>query len=276
MAMLKKFHSKQPPVKMAPHGLFLYGQAAAGTSDYSLSERKMSELVERFPEHALRNKAQYWVAEAKFRRKEYDSAERSFLELTTRLKPENRQSWMGMVPLRLAQIEAHRGQWRSALDKARAITGNYPGFRQQFEVAYLIGRCRASVGQFDAAREAYRAVLADSRANGKETAAMAQWMIGESYMHQRNYDQAVSEYLRVEVLHDWPEWRACGLFQAAKCYVAMNQKQPAIETFSRLMTRYPDSEYAGKSKLRVAALRSDAKPKVRVADRSEQNAKKSN
>ena len=33
-----------------------------------------------------------------------------------------------------------------------------------------------------------------------ETAAMAQWMIGETFFHQNNYDEALRAYSRVEIL----------------------------------------------------------------------------
>ncbi|MEM7313971.1 MAG: tetratricopeptide repeat protein [Planctomycetota bacterium] len=262
---LAEFDSKEPSDKLAPHGLFLHGQTAAAARQFKLSEKKMSELVRRFPEHPLRDKAEYWVGEAQFRQEQYEAAETTLRNLANRLQ-DNNKPWTGMVPLRLAQIHAHRDEWRAALELARAISGDYPDFRQSFEVNYLIGRCRALLGQFDAAREAYRTVLSDPRSYGKETAAMAQWMIGETHMHQRNYDQAVSDYLRVETLHAWPEWQACGLYQAAQCYAAMKRRGPAIETYSRLMARFPASEYAAKSKAQIASLTSD-KSNVRVADR---------
>ena len=44
-----------------------------------------------------------------------------------------------------------------------------------------------------------------------ETAAMAQWMIGETYFHQKNYEAALREYLRLEILYAYPDLAGGGL-----------------------------------------------------------------
>ena len=47
------------------------------------------------------------------------------------------------------------------------------------------------VAEFREARTSYEAVLADKRAQGAEVAAQAQFMIAETYFHQRDYQSAV-------------------------------------------------------------------------------------
>ena len=83
---------------------------------------------------------------------------------------------------------------------------------------------------------------------------MAQWMIGETYMHQDDVDLALSAYLRVETLHDWPEWSAAGLLQAAKCYQQMNRWRPAAETLTRLVEKYPTTRFVKDARERLATL----------------------
>ena len=40
---------------------------------------------------------------------------------------------------------------------------------------------------------------------------MAQWMIGETYFHQKNYDAAIRAYLELEALYAFPTWQAAAL-----------------------------------------------------------------
>jgi len=56
---------------------------------------------------------------------------------------------------------------------------------------------------------------------------MAQWMIGESYLHQKKYHDAIRAYLRGEGLYDFPKWQAVSLLQAGKCYEALGQWREA-------------------------------------------------
>ncbi|MDD0425268.1 hypothetical protein PS059_24805, partial [Shigella sonnei] len=64
------------------------------------------------------------------------------------------------------------------------------------------------MGELRAAREAYRDALAAPNAAKTETAAMAQWMIGETWFHQGDYAQAIREYLRGQTLYGYPRWQA--------------------------------------------------------------------
>ena len=103
-----------------------------------------------------------------------------------------------------------------------------------------------------------------------ETAAMAQWMIGETFFHQESFEEAVAAYLRVEILYDWPKWQAGALLQAAKCQELLGRYQQAIETYDRLIRTYPDSEFTeeAKHRLRVAQKhRARRRPKDRPKDR---------
>jgi cellulose synthase operon protein C len=159
-----------------------------------------------------------------------------------------------MIPLRQAQALGQQNHWSEALEIAQRIAAAWPDFAEQYEADYVIGRALASRGEFAAAREAYGRVIRSSTGAKTETAAMAQWMIGESYFHQESYAEAVAAYLRVEVLYDWPKWQAGALLQAAKCLEMLGQVNEAIESYERLIRTYPDSEFTeeARRRLRVA------------------------
>ena len=127
----------------------------------------------------------------------------------------------------------------------------FPDFRQLYEAHYLIGRSLANDGQFNAAREAYELVLSSPAGGQSETAAMAQWMIGESYFHQKQYDNAIRAYLRVEILYDFPSWRAHALLQAGKCYEEKNLGNEAIRLYARILKEFPESKLVDKASERM-------------------------
>jgi len=57
----------------------------------------------------------------------------------------------------------------------------------------------------------------DARKGG-DLAARAQLMRGETYFHQKNYHEAIREFLKVDILYDAPSWQAAALLEAGKVY----------------------------------------------------------
>ena len=227
---------------MLCHTLFLQGQVAAMREHWDQVTGPMRRLADEFSDHVLELPARYWIAEAAYRLENYEQADTLFSDLEKRT-PDANSKWVAMIPLRRAQMMAHTRDWQSAQKLVCDLAERFPEFQQIYEADYLLGRCLAAQARFTEARSAYRRVTA-SQAGGKtETAAMAQWMIGESYFHQKQYDEAIRAYFRVEILYDYPKWRAAGLLQSAKCYELKKQWKKAEILYARLLKQYPDTEF---------------------------------
>jgi TolA-binding protein len=203
---------------------------------------------------SLKLAADFWFAEAQFRQGDLEKAAASFAELVRRIDGQP-ESWLGIIPLRRAQILAHEERWADALEIAAGVAAAYPQFDRLYEVDYVIGRCHAGLGQFDQARRHYEAVISSAVGGKSETAAMAQWMIGETYMHQKEYARAHREYLRTEILYDYPDWQARALLQAGKCLELQSQHQEALHTYRRLIERYPSSGAVDEAQHRLQLAR---------------------
>ena len=86
---------------------------------------------------------------------------------------------------------------------------------------------------------------------------MAQWMIGETYFHQKNYTEAIKAYYRVERLYPYPRWQAAALLQSGKCHEMRGEFQDAVKLYGQLLRDYADSPFAEEAsqRLRVAQKR---------------------
>jgi tetratricopeptide (TPR) repeat protein len=111
-------------------------------------------------------------------------------------------------------------------------------FELAYESDYLRGRALAGRGEMSAARAAYGQVLENEWATGTETAAMAQWMIGETHFHQRNYELATVAYERVIERHKLPEWQARAALQAGKCAELMEHWEQATALYTQAVERW--------------------------------------
>ena len=226
---------------------------AAGRQKWDEVAAAMGQLARDFPDSDLQIPASYWIAEAAYRQGNYDEAGRRLAALSLQIAGRH-DKWLAMVPLRRAQVLAQQKHWPEAQAMASRIATDFPGFAQQYEADYVVGRALAAQADFEGARREYLKTIHSTTGGKTETAAMAQWMLGETYFHQENYDAALREYLRVEILYAYPRWQAAALLQAGKCQELLGRPKEAAELYARLIKTNPDTEFTKEGADRLRAL----------------------
>jgi TolA-binding protein len=250
------------PAETLEHGLYLRAQIAITLAKWDDAEQDLKRLMERHRHSALSLPAEFLRADVAYRRGDYEQAGGRFAALEPRLEGRS-ERWIPMVALRRAQVLAQQKRWSEARQIAESIEKRYPSFDQQFEADYLIGRAYAAEANLDEARKQYQKVVRSPQGGKTETAAMAQWMIGESYLLQEQYAAAIREYLRVETLYAYPHWQAAALLQAGKCYEQLGQWKSAGDAYARLLKLYAKTEFASEARERLqgAQAKIAARPK---------------
>jgi TolA-binding protein len=195
------------------------------TSQSKLNDRKVTARLA------------FWRAEAALRLGDYTEAQKRFDELVSNCVG-TAEPWVPMVSLRRAQLAGRREDWQEVLRLVEELDRKYPEFELAYECDYLRGRALAGRGEMSAARAAYGVVLENEWAAGTETAAMAQWMIGETHFHQRNYEIAAIEYARVIERHALPEWQARAALQAGQCAELSGRWEKATERYADALERW--------------------------------------
>ena len=229
--------------RLRPHAYYAQSRLAMAREKWEEVAVPLEKLVANYPDHALVPTAKYWTAEAAYRRGDYRVADEQFAKLQLD-GLDGDGKWTPLVSLRRAQSLVQLGKWSEALEIAKTIEREHPQFGSQYEVDYVIGRCLANDADFVGAREAYAKVVRSDVGGKTETAAMAQWMIGETHFHQEDYTAALRAYLRVEILYAYPKWQAAALMQAGKCHEQLGEWPQAAETYTKLLKTYPNSEVA--------------------------------
>lgn len=244
--LLAGFDIAQAPPAVEQQARYLRGRAALARGQWDEVDSSLGPLCERFPECELAPTAAYLLAEAAYRRGDYARAVERFAALNTP-QNEHSQPWAASAELRRAQALAQQKQWDEAADVAGQIPTRFPNFAEAHEVDYLIGRAKAAQADFAAARESYGKVLSSASGQKTQTAALAQWMMGESYFHQEDYQAALAEYGKLET-HPFPRLQAAALLQSAKCQEHLQQWSQAVASYERLLETYPDSELCDDAK----------------------------
>jgi TolA-binding protein len=260
-ALLDELLAAKPEPAVREYALYLRAQVALQSKDWSKVRPAFARLIEEFPQSRQRLLADFWIAECDYRDKKIDEAEKQFDEIakqTLGLK----EPWMAMIALRRAQIALYRKNWDDAYRFASEIEKNFPDFEQQYEADLVVGRCLANRAEFENARDAYRKVIRSPGGEKTETAAIAQWLIGETYFHQKNFETAAREFLKVDILYAYPAWQSLALLEAAKCQEQLNDFQQAESCYQRIADRYASTPSAKPAKQRLAELKKERESKM--------------
>ncbi len=248
---------RNPEPTVRENVMFLLAQIAAGEEKWQEAKDAFESLVKQFPSGSLRLLAEYGAAEAIFRLGDYDAARTRFQQLARDVRGRDK-SISAVALLRQAQAFGHQEKWADAYRLASQVESAFPGFEEQYEVDYVLGRYLASRAEFDKAREAYRRVIGSPGGKKTKTAANAQLLIAETYFHQKNYESALREYLKVEILYAFPAVQAAALLQAGKCHELLREWKQAAEVYTRLVNRYGDTTFAKEAAERLKAAKQRA------------------
>ncbi len=256
--ILRQSGSSASPTRLLDHVLFLRAQNALAEHKWTIVEKNAAQLLSDTPESPLALSAQYLSAEAAYKSRDWKTAQERFAALAKNAEGRT-EAWLPIIPLRQAQILAWRQKWQDAYDAADELAQAYPNFDRMHEVEYLMGRCLMQVPNFTGARKHFDRVIAGDDGKRSESAAMSQWMIGETYFRQKEYEKAINAYNKVQESYRFPYWQSVAMLQIGKCYLQLGDQAKASTVLGDMVSRFPKSPYAAEAeKLRKSAMSQSA------------------
>ena len=249
--------NENSPNEVVARACFLNGKIAVASKDWAAAKAAMTQAIPLLQDQATKNTAKYFLAESKFQRKNAQAATSEFASLHSKLlnQPAKYRPW---IELRLATLFLNQNKATDATKIATDAFDRYPEFGSRHEFSFLIAQGLESRGLLNDARTEFEKVVSSPTGKTSETAAHAQWRIGETYFHQEKYKDAISAYYRVDSLYDYPKWRAAALLQAGKCQEHLLRPANAVKLYKLLLKKFPDSEFAAATERRLKNLDSTA------------------
>ena len=220
------------------------------------------QITKRFQDGRYVLDARFYRGEAQLHLRKLAEARETLLSLKNQkddAKVKN-QDWFPHVWTLLAEVYVQRKEY----DAVVAISDEFRKWDSQSAFLYrmdeVLGRCYKNQSKFDKARAAFERSIKSPAGRRTETAAKCQLFLAETYFFQEQWNKALSEYLKVYNLYDFPEWRSAGLFQAAVCDEKLNHWDDSVRAYELLLEKFPKSQFASKAKLRLpqARRRADA------------------
>jgi len=228
--------STQPEVR--ERALYRLGRCAHEAQSWEQAAQALEALIEEFPQSPFRAAALLYAGEALARLGRDESACGRFQSVID-AHPDDEACALAM--LRLGECLARRQQWAGSEQVLTEFLERFGDHPQWFAAQFGVGWARENQQRFPEAIAAYRRV---TQRHAGATAARAQFQIGECLFAQGELAAAVTELLKVDILYDYPEWSAAGLYEAGRCLEQLNRGAEARAQFEAVVQRFGDSPWA--------------------------------
>ncbi|MCY2928660.1 MAG: tetratricopeptide repeat protein [Planctomycetota bacterium] len=153
--------------------------------------------------------------------------------------------------LKLGEVQAAANEWDKSAATYKAFLGNHPNDPAAYKALFGLGWAMENQGKYEEARALYVQVTAKSNT---ETAARAQFQIGEGHFAQKQYEDAIRERLKVSIVYNYPEWSAKAHLEAGRAFEALNQPDQAKRQYSECVRKAKGSDVAKVAASRLKAL----------------------
>jgi cellulose synthase operon protein C len=239
--------------------LFLMGKIQAERKDWPAATKTFARLASEYRDGLYAVEARFWAAETVFQGGEAGAAESKAAEAEfTRFIDELRSNpkaaeWIKTARLRRIQCQILLQHWDDVLSNVKAFKDEIAADDPRLAEAEF-ARGRALQGQplprFDDARASFDFVI--KARPGTELAARAQLMRGETFFHQRDYREALREFLKVDILYKGaPRWQALALLEAGKVEELLDQWSDAADLYQKFLSKYPQDPNAPEATRRL-------------------------
>jgi len=213
------------------------GVCARELGDHQAGSKLLSELARRTPPDALSASAALLAGESFAEIGNLGKAA-EMLEIAADTGDDATAT---VALLRLGEAQIGLQSWPKAQATYERFLTAYSSDPRAYLAIFGKAWALENQGRHDAAIDGYRAVIAS---HDGETAARAQFQIGECLYAQKKYEDAVRELLRVDLVYAYPQWSAGALFEAGRCFEELDREADARAQYEQVVNRFADSQWA--------------------------------
>ena len=245
---LYEFAAKNPENPARDRALYKSGFARLKAGDAAGAEAPLAEVVEHYPQSELYAESLFLLGESQYRQKKFEEACAS-LERVRKEAPES--PLLPKVLFRLGLSRCEREDWSGAIEALTKLARTKPDFENLAEAELARGRALAHLNRTREAQSAFERTLALDQG---VLAARAHLELGRMHLAAKDYDPALSEFLKVAVLFDLPEETPQALLGAGQALEAQGDSARAIQQYKEVVEKYGKSEAAPAAKKRLREL----------------------
>lgn len=236
------------PRELRDAALYRLGVCEFALGRYADAAAALDKLLLTSADGPFAASAGYFCGEAHFQLGAHDKAAERFRRVVESLPADPA---CGPSLLRLGEALAALQHWPRSEKAFADYLDRFPSTEQWPQARFGVGWARENQQRYDEAIEAYRDVTARHKG---PTAARAQFQIGECLFARQRYDDAVRELLKVDILYAYPEWSAAALYEAGRCFEALNKPVEARTQYAAVVANHAKTRWAELAAQRLSQL----------------------
>ncbi|MCE5325189.1 MAG: tetratricopeptide repeat protein [Planctomycetaceae bacterium] len=217
-------------------------------SEPSKCAKAFAEFLKTYPDNDLVPAAMYQAGVACTAAGELDKAEEHY---TTLIKKFENDKLVPVARLKLGEVQATNGNYKASAATYQDFLDKHKGNEYGYLARFGIGWAMENQKKYDDARTWYTAVI---EAHNGETAARAQFQIGECYFAQAKYAEAARELLKVDIVYAYPQWSCKALYEAGRAFEYLKQYDEARAQYTTCAEKYKDQDSTALAKKRLDNL----------------------
>ncbi len=237
---INKGLEKQPVGVLRENMLYLLGDLQFRQQRFTDAANTLQTQIDEFKTGKYAGPATFMVAQARFQLQQFDAAMPLFVRIGEIAFPdtadEQIQAYRSQALYRAGECAAKLNRWADSQASFQKLIEQFPKFPQSADAQYGIAYALQQQGQLDSAVELYNQI---TQATETETAAKARFMIGEIKFGQKQYGDAIENFLTVTVGYPYESWQALARFETARCFVELGDKVNAAKTLHEMIEKSP-------------------------------------
>jgi tol-pal system protein YbgF len=249
----QNFLRRYPGSLMAPKAQYWIGLSYVNLKQTREASQEFEKIVRQYPDSEVVPDALFQLGVIHREEDQFDQALGYFNRI---MSGKNRRSQdtsflsevhyqMGLTYLRNGDDNGAREAFQKSLTVSE---GSFSAYQSRIQLAQIFARARST----EEARAQLNRVIED---RNDELAAQAQKVLGDIYYQAGNYQEALTNYLRVKYVYQaYPSWVANALFAAGSSYEKLGQKEEAKKSYQEVVSKYPAEQISEKAKERLAVL----------------------
>jgi TolA-binding protein len=223
------------------------GWAHFRLDDFAAAQQAFTRQRNAHPAGPLAADAAFMEGESLFKQKKYAEALAAFQQA----KQPTSDEFAALALLHGGQAAGQLKDWKTSLQLLERCTREFPQSDRAAEALYEQAWARQNLGQIDEALRLYEETTAKTN---REPAARARFMIGEIQFERKDHKEAIKNFFKTAYGYGYPQWQAYALYEAARCFEALEKPDQAKKSYQEVLDKFPSSDQAAAAKQRLGQL----------------------
>ena len=224
--------ARSPAAALKEKALHKLGWCAFKRGDFPAAAAAFDRQVAEAPDGPLLQDGAFMAAEADFKRGDWKAASDRFLKVAKAKPPANHARALYRAGLCAVQLK----DWPAVAAIDGELLSTFPEFDRRADARYGLGLALQKQEKLPEAIAAYEQVVKET---DTETAAKAQFMIGECLFARKQHEEAAAAFLKAAYGYPYEEWVGNAHFEAARCFEILKQIDQARRSYQFLAEKLP-------------------------------------